>query len=89
MKNYEQSFIVQLFPTAHYTLPLEMKQRTKDYLNRKKARAVMLHPTDLKSFLVAEYESSRNLVVKKDVLKMINELDASSGANESSVRTND
>ena len=49
----------------------------------------MLHPTDLKSFLVAEYESSRNLVVKKDVLKMINELDASSGANESSVRTND
>lgn len=57
-----------------------MKQRTKDYLERKKARNEMNHPMDLKSFLVAEYNSSRNLVVKKDVKNMIDALDKASGS---------
>jgi len=53
-----------------------MKQRTIDYLIRRKARKEMCHPTDLKSLLVAEFESSRNILVKKDVLKMIAQLEA-------------
>jgi hypothetical protein len=60
-----------------------MKQRTRDYMNRKKAHNSMCHPTDLKSLLVAEYESSRNILVKKDVLKMIEKLDASNSAEAS------
>ncbi|HRO43731.1 MAG TPA: hypothetical protein PL009_12915 [Flavipsychrobacter sp.] len=55
-----------------------MKQRTRDYLDRKKARNLMCHPTDLKSLLIAEFESSRNIVVKKDVLKMLEQLEANS-----------
>ena len=31
----------------------------------------MRHPEDLKSFLIAEHDASRNLVVKKDIMKMI------------------
>ena len=52
-----------------------MKQRTKDYLDRRKARNEMNHPLDLKSFLIAEYNSSRSIIVKKDVKNMIDALD--------------
>ena len=44
-------------------------------MNRRKARNDMNHPLDLKSFLIAEYNSSRNIVVKKDVKNMIDALD--------------
>jgi hypothetical protein len=52
-----------------------MKTRSKDYLNRKKAQGAMRHPDDLKSFLIAEYDSSRNIVVKKDIMKMISQME--------------
>jgi hypothetical protein len=48
-----------------------MTPRTKDYIIRKKAQSAMRHPGDLKSFLIAEYDSSRNIVVKKDIRKML------------------
>jgi hypothetical protein len=51
-----------------------MKQRTKDYIARRKARQVMQHPDDLRSFLIAEHDSSRNILVKKDIKKMIDAL---------------
>ncbi|RYG50144.1 MAG: hypothetical protein EOO01_11390 [Chitinophagaceae bacterium] len=52
-----------------------MKQRTKDYMERRKAQCAMRHPGDLKSFLVAEHDASRNLIVKKDIRKMIEQLE--------------
>jgi hypothetical protein len=52
-----------------------MKQRAKDYMDRKKAQCHMRHPEDLKSFLIAEHDASRNLVVKKDIMKMIARLE--------------
>lgn len=52
-----------------------MKQRTRDYMDRKKAQCAMRHPTDLKSFLIAEHDASRNIVVKKDIMKMIARLE--------------
>ena len=53
-----------------------LTQRTKDYMARKKAQCAMRHPADLKSFLIAEYDASRNIVVKKDIKKMIDALEA-------------
>ena len=54
-----------------------MKQRTKDYILRKKARSIMLHPDsiNLKNLLIAEHDSSRNLVVKKDIMKMLAQME--------------
>jgi hypothetical protein len=52
-----------------------MKQRSKFYMGRKKAQKDMCHPDDLKRFLIAEYNSSQNIVVKKDIMKMIEQLD--------------
>jgi hypothetical protein len=54
-----------------------MKRRTQDYMDQKKAFRKMLHPEnlDLKSFLIAEFDSSHNIVVKKDILKIIDQLD--------------
>lgn len=52
-----------------------MKKRTVDYLNRKKAFFEMRHPTDVKSLLIAEFNASRNILVKKDILKVMNEVD--------------
>ncbi|GEM_PF-2488556 len=52
-----------------------MKQRVRDYMDRKKALCKMRHPEDLKSFLIAEHDASRNLVVKKDIMKMIARLE--------------
>lgn len=53
----------------------DMKQRSKDYMSRKKAQTNMCHPQDLKSFLIDEYNSSRNIIVKKDILHMINDME--------------
>jgi len=55
-----------------------MKQRTKDYIDRKKAKNILLHPDDLnlKSLLIAEYDSSRNLIVKKDIKKLIEQMES-------------
>jgi hypothetical protein len=52
-----------------------MKQRSRDYMYRKKAQCTMRHPTNLKSFLIAEHDASRNIVVKKDIMKMIARLE--------------
>ena len=51
-----------------------MKQRTKDYMFRKRAQRTLQHPDDLRTLLIAEYNSSRNFLVKKDISKMIDEL---------------
>lgn len=52
-----------------------MKQRSKDYMDRKKAQCAMRHPVDLKSLLMAEFDASRSIIVKKDIMKMIEQLD--------------
>jgi hypothetical protein len=44
-------------------------------MDRKKAQCAMRHPGDLKSFLIAEHDASRNIVVKKDIMKMIARLE--------------
>lgn len=54
-----------------------MNQRSKDYMIRSKAKIALRHPADLKSFLIAEYNSSTNIIVKKDILKMIENMEAS------------
>ncbi|MES2777272.1 MAG: hypothetical protein V4722_24050 [Bacteroidota bacterium] len=51
-----------------------MKRRTVDYLNRKKALIDMAHTHDVKSLLLAEFKSTRNIVVKKDILKTIEQI---------------
>lgn len=52
-----------------------MKQRSVDYFERRKAMKLMQQPGKLREFLIAEYNSSRNIVVKKDIMKMIEDLD--------------
>ena len=52
-----------------------MKRRTVDYLSRKKALIEMAHTPDVKSLLIAEFNSSRNIVVKKDILKTMEEIE--------------
>lgn len=52
-----------------------MTRRTKSYLNRQKALRNMLNFTDLKSFLMAGFQASRSLVVKKDIVNMLVELE--------------
>ena len=54
-----------------------MKQRTKDYMFRKRAQRSLQHPSDLRTLLIAEYNSSRNFLVKKDISKLIDELETS------------
>lgn len=52
-----------------------MKLRTKKYFNRQKALRNMINFTDLKSFLLAGFQASRSIVVKKDIISMLVELD--------------
>ncbi|RYD56881.1 MAG: hypothetical protein EOP56_10850 [Sphingobacteriales bacterium] len=52
-----------------------MKARSKFYMGQKKALKEMCHPNDLKSLLIAEYNSSQNIVVKKDIMKMIAQIE--------------
>ncbi len=53
-----------------------MKSRNLDYFARQKAKRSLRHPGDLKSFLIAEFDSSRNIVVKKDILKTLEKLES-------------
>ena len=51
-----------------------MKKRTIDYLGRKKAFTEMHHPKDVKSLLVSEFKASKSIVVKKDILKTLEQI---------------
>lgn len=51
-----------------------MKKRTMNYLKRQKAFRQMLAFTDLKSLLMASFHTSRSLVVKKDILEILQQL---------------
>lgn len=51
-----------------------MKLRTKAYMIRKKAFRNMLRFNDLKSFLWAGFVTSRNVVVKRDMLHALMQL---------------
>lgn len=52
-----------------------MNRRNKNYFSRQKALRAMVNFTDLKSFLLAGFRASRSLVVKKDIVNMLIELD--------------
>ncbi len=52
-----------------------MKLRTKNYIQRQKAIRNMFRFSDLKSFLKASFQASKSLVVKKDIINMIIELE--------------
>ena len=54
-----------------------MTRRNKIYFSRQKALRNMINFTDLKSFLIAGFKASRSVVVKKDILSMLVELDHS------------
>ncbi len=52
-----------------------MTRRNKMYFSRQKAFRAMTHFTDLKSFLMAGFRASRSLVVKKDIVTMLQDLE--------------
>ena len=52
-----------------------MKLRTRNYITRQKAIRNMIQFTDLKSFLMAGFQASRSVVVKKDIINMLIDLD--------------
>jgi hypothetical protein len=52
-----------------------MKLRTRKYITRQKAIRNMIQFTDLKSFLLAGFQASRSVVVKKDIINMLIDLD--------------
>jgi len=52
-----------------------MTRRNKTYMERQKALKNMFDFTDLKSFLMAGFKASRSLVVKKDIINMLTELE--------------
>lgn len=52
-----------------------MTLRTKKYFKRHKAIKNMIQFTDLKSFLMAGFQASRSIVVKKDIINMLVQLD--------------
>jgi hypothetical protein len=51
-----------------------MKSRTADYLKRKKAFQSLPLAADLRSLLKACYYSSKNLLVKRDVVRTYEEV---------------
>lgn len=51
-----------------------MKRRNRNYFSRQKALRAMVQFTDLRSFLMAGFKASRSLVVKKDIVDMLLEL---------------
>jgi hypothetical protein len=51
-----------------------MNTRSKEYFKRKRAYNGVIHFTDLKSLLKAEFYSSNNILVKRDILKMYHSL---------------
>lgn len=48
-----------------------MKLRTKNYIKRQKALRNMFQFDDITSFLMASYNLSRSVVVKKDIINQI------------------
>ena len=54
-----------------------MKRRTLNYFRRQKAFRQMLGFTDLKSLLMASFHTSHSLVVKKDILETLLQLNNS------------
>ena len=52
-----------------------MTRRNKNYFSRQKALHTMVKFTDLKSFLMAGFRASRSLIVKKDIINMLIELE--------------
>lgn len=52
-----------------------MTRRNKNYFSRQKALRTMVKFTDLKSFLMAGFKASRSLIVKKDIINMLIELE--------------
>lgn len=52
-----------------------MKLRSKQYQRRKEAIQEMIEFRDISSFLRASFERSRSLVVKKDILNTMFELE--------------
>lgn len=52
-----------------------MKKRTINYLKRQKAIRDMINFRDLKSFLMAGFQMSSSLVVKRDIIQTIVQLD--------------
>ncbi|HRO41351.1 MAG TPA: hypothetical protein PL009_00860 [Flavipsychrobacter sp.] len=52
-----------------------MTRRNKNYFGRQKALRAMVNFTDLKSFLMMGFKASRSIVVKKDIVNMLIELD--------------
>ena len=52
-----------------------MKLSTRKYITRQKAIRNMIQFTDLKSFLMAGFQASRSVVVKKDIINMLIDLD--------------
>jgi len=53
-----------------------MKRRTRNYLQRQNALNEMLHFTNIKDLLLAGFQASKSLVVKKDILNMVIALDS-------------
>ncbi len=51
-----------------------MKLRTKNYIRRQKALRNLFQFSDLKSFLMTSFQASRSLVVKKDIVTMMAQL---------------
>lgn len=54
-----------------------MKLRTKTYIKRQKAIRNMFQFNDLRSFLMTSFQASRSLVVKKDIVTMLAQLNHS------------
>jgi hypothetical protein len=52
-----------------------MKFRNAEYLKKSKARRKMQHPTDLKTFLLAELDICQNKVVKQHIQKTLEALE--------------
>lgn len=48
-----------------------MKLRTKNYFRKQKAAQEMIEFRDISTFLRASFERSRSLVVKKDILNTL------------------
>ncbi len=51
-----------------------MKKRNINYIKRQKAFREMFQFKDIKSFLIAGFHTSKSLVVKKDILETLLQL---------------
>jgi hypothetical protein len=56
-----------------------MKMRTRAYMIRRKAFRNLLRFNDLKTFLWASFVTSRNMVVKRDTLRTLLQLEQGMG----------